>query len=661
VSGVPLNPGSTPQPPPVTFEHRPSLDGLRAVAALLVLLFHAGTPGLGFGYTGVDVFFVLSGFLITSLLCSELVETGRLRFVSFYARRVRRLLPAALAVLLLTAVAYEVVASPAAVAEARGGFVASAAYIANWYFLNQSHDYFAQEAHPSPVEHYWSLSVEEQFYLVWPLVLLAVFLFARRVGLRLDVVAAGIALIGLVYAGILAASDPMASYFGTGARAYQLLIGATVALYCLRRKRPAARRSDLPQPPGAAALAAAGLAVLLVAGTPLLGSTSAFWHGVASAAGTALLIFGLELAPGSRAGRVLAWGPARAVGRWSYAAYLWHWPVIVLGDELGLLPQAWPIRTALVVAVTLLLSAATFRFIEQPARRISLRTFPRQRLVALSGVAVAAVAAFAFPAVLQVDARAQALIDEANAGTSDLASVRQTRSGAPTVLLVGDSHAEVLHPAFARLAKEQGWALLDVLEWACPWSRVQATLNGAVLECESMRKRALRIAEKEHPEIVVLVSRSIVKRPLVINGAVVDPGGPGWLEEVSRGTESFLADLKPLVGRVVVVEPLPETAEPMIDCLSTGADPDSCSLPAVSQPGTDVVEAVWESLPGVTTISIDDLICPLGTCPAMVNGIPTHRDSHHLAGSYARYLAHPLDAYLRARGIVLDEGEVKAL
>jgi hypothetical protein len=275
---------------------------------------------------------------------------------------------------------------------------------------------------------------------------------------------------------------------------------------------------------------------------------------------------------------------------------------------------------------------------------------------------VAAAATFAFPAVLQVDARAQALIDQAQAPTGSLASVRQTRAGAPTVLLVGDSHAETLHPAFARLAKEQGWGLLDVLEYACPWSRVQATDDyGVLLDCESMRKKALRIAAKKHPEIVVLISRSIVMRPLLIDGAVVNPDGTGWLEEVSRGTKSFLADLKPLVGQIVVVEPLPETAAPMIDCLTTGADPDSCALPAVSLPGTDVLEASWESLRGVTTISIDDLICPLGTCPAMVHGIPTHSDSNHLALPYARYLAHPLDAYLRARGVVLDKGEVNPL
>ena len=133
------------------------------MAALLVIVFHAGMPAFAHGYVGVDVFFVLSGFLITSLLARELVGTGRLRFVAFYARRVRRLLPAALFVLLVTAVVYQVTASQAAVAENRGGFIASALYYANWFFLSQSPDYFAEDVQPSPVQHYWSLSVEEQF------------------------------------------------------------------------------------------------------------------------------------------------------------------------------------------------------------------------------------------------------------------------------------------------------------------------------------------------------------------------------------------------------------------------------------------------------------------------------------------------------------------
>ena len=658
MSGVAVTPATPAQSRAAPFEHRPSLDGLRAIAALLVLLFHAGTPWFDHGYTGVDVFFVLSGFLITSLLIRELRDWGRLRLISFYARRVRRLLPAALLVLLVTAVMYELLASPAAVAEARGGFVAAAAYFANWYFLGQSHDYFAQEAYPSPVVHYWSLSVEEQFYLVWPLLLLGLVLLLQRSGIRLDVVVAALTVAGVLYAGAVAHGDPMASYFGTGSRAYQLLLGATVALACFRRERSRRGRRAAPEGAGRAFLAPFGLAVLVAAGTSLFPGDSAYWHGVGAATGTAFLIYGLEHLPSPGTARVLSWRPARLVGAWSYAAYLWHWPVIVLGDEAGVLPSSWYLRTPLVVAATLLLSAATFRLVEQPARRVTLRTFPRQRLVALGGVAVAAAAAFAFPAVLRVDGRAQALIEEARAGTNQLAAVRTNRAGAPTVLVFGDSHAETLLPAFARLAHEQRFSLVDVTEWACPWSRVQAAQNGIPIDCEPIRRKALRVAARERPDIAVLVSRSIVKRPLEVDGAVINPGGPGWLAEVDRGTASFLADLKPLVGHVVVVEPLPETSEPMLYCLTSGADPDSCSLPAISQPGTDELEARWESLPSISAISVDDLICPLGTCPAMVHGIQTHRDAHHLAGKYARYLAHPLDAYLRARGIVLATGEV---
>jgi peptidoglycan/LPS O-acetylase OafA/YrhL len=628
---------------------------------LLVIFFHAGMTPLRHGYVGVDVFFVLSGFLITSLLARELLGGGRLRFIAFYARRVRRLLPAALLVLLATAVAYQLVASPAAVSEARGGFVASALYYANWFFLGQAHDYFAQGAHPSPVEHYWSLSVEEQFYLTWPALVLGLVLLGRRSGLRLDIAAVVLALSGVVYAGILAGTDPMASYFGTPARAYQLLLGAAIAFLCLRRERPrTARRRPASVPPGSAAVAAGGLALVLLAGTPLLGTGSAYWHGIAAAGGSALLIFGLELFPGSRTGRLLAWAPAQIVGRWSYAAYLWHWPVVVIGDEAGVLPGDWIARAPLVLTVTLLLSSATFRFVERPTHRISLRTFPRQRLVTVSGLVGAAALALLVPSILRVGAGTQALLDEANAAAGSLAAIRQTDANAPTILLVGDSHADVLYPALARLAREQGWSLIATSEWACPWARVEATRDGVLLDCESMRREALAAAAKAHPDIVVLASRSIVVRPLKIDGELVNPGDPGWIEEVRRGTESFLAELRRLVDRIVIIEPMPETSQPMIDCLATGAAPIDCSAPAVDQPGTRALEASWRRRPDVTSVSLDKLICPERICSAMLDGVPTYRDADHLTAPFSRSLAHSLDLYLRSYGIVLATGEVRA-
>jgi peptidoglycan/LPS O-acetylase OafA/YrhL len=628
-----------------------------------VILFHAGMPGLGHGYVGVDVFFVLSGFLITSLLARELLSTGRLRFVAFYARRVRRLLPAALLVLLVTAIVYELVASPLAVSENGGGFVAAALYVSNWYFLDQSQDYFAEDNHVSPVQHYWSLSVEEQFYLVWPAVVLALVLLMRRYRLPLDLVAGVLAVGGLVYAGALADGDPMGSYYGTGARAYQLLLGAAVGLLVLRWEKLGGRSPRVPRVAllGGSVAAAAGLALVLASGSPLLSTSSAYWHGVGAALGTALLILGLELAPRSGTGRGLAWAPARRLGDWSYSAYLWHWPFVVLAAEAGVLAGAWPLRVALVVVVTLLLAAATYRFVEQPARGVSLRTFPRQRALAVCGVVLAVGTAFLLPAVLRVDPRAEAVLEVARQDQGSLAAIREPGgSRAPTVMLLGDSHARALYPALSDLAKAQDWTLIPATHYACPWPRVQATLDGEVLDCEAVREQALMIAQNSRPDIAILVSRSIVMRPLKIGDEIVDPGGQGWLEEVSRGTDSFLTDLRPFVGEILVVQPLPETTEPMLDCLSTGADPVSCSAPAIHLRGTIPLQSLWDSLSGVAAVSLDGLLCPDGICPAMVDGVPTYRDTNHVTADFSHHLATPLDEYLRSQGIVLAKGRIRA-
>ena len=215
--------------------YRAHLDGLRAVAVYLVVAFHAGMGRLVGGFIGVDVFFVLSGYLVTTVLLRDLHgEGGRIRFGRFYARRARRLLPAAAVALVVTAVVFSSLGTTSELLDARSAIRAAALYVANWHFIHQASDYFAADIDASPVVHFWSLSVEEQFYLLWPLLLGGLFAAARRFGRRRDAVVRGVVVVlGLVSVGAalhLAGSNLNRAYYGTDTRAYQLLAGAALAL-----------------------------------------------------------------------------------------------------------------------------------------------------------------------------------------------------------------------------------------------------------------------------------------------------------------------------------------------------------------------------------------------------------------------------------------------
>src|SRR5690348_6773637 len=223
------------RPPSAPAPHyRPQLDGLRAVAVYLVVAYHAGIHGFSGGFIGVDLFFVLSGYLVTQLLLRDFRHSERIGFRRFYARRIRRLLPAAFAALLVTAVVYTAVASPAEVLSARGGLRSAFLYVANWHFIAQSNNYFAADVNSNPVVHFWSLSVEEQFYLCWPLLLTGLYLLARRAGeYRWKIVRIVIAcgfLASLVAALHLSTVNLNRAYYGTDTRAYELLAGALLAM-----------------------------------------------------------------------------------------------------------------------------------------------------------------------------------------------------------------------------------------------------------------------------------------------------------------------------------------------------------------------------------------------------------------------------------------------
>ena len=371
---------------------RPDIEGLRAVAVLGVVLFHAEVPGVGGGYVGVDVFFVISGFLITGLLWREVSTTGTVRLRGFYGARARRLLPASAAVGVVTAIGAAVLLPLLQVPTVIGDGIASALYVGNYRFLLQGVDYLTPEMPPSPFQHYWSLGVEEQFYLVWPALIIGTAWLIRRARRRSRVDATSSERPYLVVLAVVAAVSfamslaatywlDFVAFFSLPTRAWQLAVGGLVALTAGQWRR---------LPATVAALAGwAGLALILLACT-LLGTTTPY-PGTAAllpVLGTALVIGAGCAAPSQGCGRLLAVSPMRAVGQLSYSWYLWHWPVLlfaplVLGHPLGLVGRL----AAAVVSGGL--AVLTLRLLENPLRFAApLRRSPLSSL-ALGGAATA--------------------------------------------------------------------------------------------------------------------------------------------------------------------------------------------------------------------------------------------------------------------------------
>lgn len=357
---------------------RADIEGLRAIAVLLVLVYHAGVSSLSGGFIGVDVFFVVSGFVITALLLRELERTGTINLLTFYGRRAKRLLPAAGLVLIVTTLVAWALASRIQWQTIGPDIIGAATFVVNWVFSARSVDYLAEDVEPSPVLHFWSLAVEEQFYVIWPLLILAVVLLMRHRRwnrrLALGSVLLGVIVIpSFVFSIWYTHTHPQQAFFITPTRLWEMGVGALVAVAAARFRSLSTRLGSL--------LAIVGLGMVLLAGFVI--GTSTTWPGAAAllpVLGTAAVIAGGLAAPRNLAARILSLRPLVWIGALSYSVYLWHWPLLRFWEWVYDTPSV-PVGL-LIVGLSFIPAWASYTFVESPIRHAA--AFERSPRFALS-------------------------------------------------------------------------------------------------------------------------------------------------------------------------------------------------------------------------------------------------------------------------------------
>lgn len=641
--------------------HRSDIEGLRAVAVLAVLLYHAGVPGVSGGYVGVDVFFALSGYLMTALLVTERWRTGRIAFGSFYARRARRLLPASVTVLLATLVGSWFVLPPLAFERTATDIAAAGGYVVNLRFAREATDYLGSDVGASPVLHYWSLAVEEQFYLVWPVLLgLALGRAGRRRGPI--ILLAVVAVVSFVLSVAWTAQIQPWAFFSLPTRAWEFAVGGLVAFWM-----PAVgtRRSDV--------LGWGGIALVVAAVVGFDESTR--FPGPSAAVpvvGTAMV-----LAAGGRGpARLLGAGVFQWIGRRSYGLYLWHWPPLVLLPVL-LDRELTLLESLAILAGSFVTAAVALRLIEDPVRfaRVFSAT-PWRSAVLAAGLTLSAVSvplwartavdttgtgvatdigmeiidpvgptpvpADLLPSLLDVENDTPGDLYEVGCHADQLATAPRlpceygSVASDTTVVLFGDSHMAQWFPAFEAIADELDLRIVSLTKSGCP-SAMKSVYNQqyerSYDECDEWREATLASVVDVDPALVVLGNYP---------GGEADTHARALTTTVDRFADAGLA--------VLVIGPTPIPPANVPDCVSgTLQDTRPCDLDRATRatPNRRDIERGLVEKAGARYLDPTDWFCGEAVCPAVLGRYLVYRDGSHVATPYMRRIGPNLhDAWI---------------
>ena len=668
---------------------RADIQALRAMAVLLVVLNHFWPSLIPGGYTGVDVFFVISGFLITAHLRRELDATGRVRLATFWSRRVKRLLPAALLVLMVTLVAALIWMPVTAWQKTMVQIAGSGTYVLNWILAADSVDYFAAGTVGTPVTHYWSLSVEEQFYIVWPMLILTAMLFCRGRSARvrnvvLLTVLSAVAVASFAYATFSSWSDPTPAYYYTTGRAWEFALGGLLTFI------PRLRSSTW-------SIGMSWLAWVSFAATALLLNGSSGVPGPAAllpVLATAIVIVIGDSDARWAPTRITSIRPVQFVGDVSYSIYLWHWPLIFLLPFIIQRPVNSVGRLAVLVAV-IALAWLTKKYVEDPPRRSSAALLKRPAVtLGAAAVSMVVLVALTLPAYMSVDNRAAAASDRFESilaqagpcfgaqaqlsgaecadshrlsdpdlvladavhrrlqipnGTSCLSAQGDPKvtpctfgaeDGAQSlnVALVGDSHADTWVDPLAAIAEPSGLRITTYMQSGCPVSAddslqyAPATSPSVIAGCRTWRNQVIDDVATD-PSIDVVITTSKHKSFVHGSGGPVDDGS-GYLEAWTRWLEAG--------KRVVIINDVPDRVVDIPLCIAQNAgSADPCTAPAAPLTSPGPLEVAYDQFddPRITFVDFTDAFCDETVCHSVIGGVPAYIDPSHLTRSFARSFA----------------------
>lgn len=652
-------------------EKQLEIQGLRAVAVVVVVLFHLWPAHISGGYVGVDVFFVISGFLITRIMLRELETTGKLNLGRFYSRRIRRLAPAATAVLVVVLIGYELYPT-IYWQDLTDEAIASVLYYQNWHLAHQSVDYLAAGNAPGPLQHFWSLTVEEQYYLVWPIICLvaglamgALHTSARKLFSVLIVL---IGISSLFYSWYLTGHSPGSAYFSTFTRAWELALGGGLAVF--------SRWNDYSH----RVKRCCGLLGLgLISVSTLIYTKETRFPGVAAlmpTVGAAFVIISGASDSKISAYSILKLRPLQYLGNMSYSLYLWHWPIIILyttngstdinvtngliilftaiavshfskeiledlfqgqGDAQHYIKHSILLAIALALVVVLLSKTTSNRIGDLVGDLTSSAEQPQARNSKILELKLLKVR----------DDKPEAYSSSCYANqkmSRPVLCAYGDQSSGKVMLLVGDSHAMQWTPALRVVAEKQGWKLVVMAKSACAFGGESVVKGGGRYEsCDEWNSLAMESIKAVSPQII-LFSQS--KKYLAVDSTDQTDS----VKTLAATLERRWKVLQSNGARVVAIRDTPWMGGDVPECLAKNlSSPAKCNKSKVDVVGNEAYDPIFvaaNNTPGVDLLDFTSEFCGREDCYSMIAGDIVWRDGHHMTASFSRSLSKLFDEQL---------------